>query len=57
MGRLIRAPAEAFPNAAIVDVANLRPSKGVGRNFDETKMRDAIRVDALLGSGNIQSLL
>ena len=46
MGRFVRAPAEVFPNGALVDVANFRPSRMDGRGMDEPKMRDAI-IEAL----------
>lgn len=48
MGRFVRAPAEVFPNAALVDVANFRASRLDGRGIDDPKMREV-----LLGAGNI----
>lgn len=53
MGRFVRAPAEAFPNAALVDVANFRASRMEARGMDDPKMRDAIRVEALIGAGKL----
>lgn len=50
MGRFVRAPAEAFPNAALVDVANFRASR-----MEDPKMRDAIRVEALIGAGKFSN--
>lgn len=47
MGRFVRAPAEVFPNAAMVDVANFRASRLDGRGIDDPKMREV-----LLGAGN-----
>lgn len=48
MGRFVRAPAEVFPNAALVDLANFRASRMDGRGIDDPKMREV-----LIGAGNI----
>lgn len=56
MGRFVRAPAEVFPNAALVGLAN-RASRLDGRGMDDPKMRDAIRVEALIGAGKILNYL
>ncbi|XP_046440285.1 E3 ubiquitin-protein ligase MYCBP2-like isoform X2 [Daphnia pulex] len=47
MGRFVRAPAEVFPNAALVDVANFRASRLDGRGIDDPKMREVLLGAAL----------
>lgn len=46
LGRFVRAPEEVFPNAALLDMTNLRPSR-----MNDPKIRDAIRVDGMIGAG------
>ena len=48
MGRFVRAPAEVFPNAALVDVVNFRASRMDGRGIDDPKM-----LEVVIGAGNI----
>ncbi|KAK4016037.1 hypothetical protein OUZ56_031000 [Daphnia magna] len=50
MGRFVRAPLEAYPNAALVDVANFHAPRIDGRGNDDPKMRDAIIGDIALNA-------
>lgn len=50
---------EAFPNAGLVDVGNYRAAreKMDVRGIEDSKIRDAIRVEALIGAGKFFFLL
>lgn len=48
---LARFAQEAFPNAGLVDVGNYHAARMDGRGVDDPKIRDAIRVEALIGAG------
>ena len=47
MERLIRTPADAFPNAGVVDIANFRMPRGEGV---DPRIGDVIRVEAFVGA-------
>jgi len=52
MGRFLR-PTDVVIPSSMVDMANFQRIIPGGRELDEPKIRDVIRVEALLGSGKI----
>ena len=52
VGRFVRAPIDAFPNAAMLERVNFRPQRRDQR-IDDQKMLDGNPVEPMIGAGNL----